>query len=70
MDGLSSAQIIFGHPARDTLPVHKRAFTPEWQTAAKDVDYHAEERKCRLEQRYNASARDLPSLNTGTKVVV
>ena len=69
-DGLSPAQIVFGHPARDTLPVHKRAFAPEWQKAVKEVDCHTEERKCKMEQCYNASAHDLPSFNMGTKVVV
>ena len=69
-DGLSPAQIVFGHPARDTLPIHKRAFAPEWQKAVKDADSCAQERKYRVEQRYNATARDLPALETGTNVVI
>ena len=28
-DGASPAQKLFGHPVQDTIPVHKRAFSPE-----------------------------------------
>ena len=29
-DGLSPAQKHFGHPIKDTIPAHRRAFAPEW----------------------------------------
>jgi len=30
LGGASPAQRVFGGPMRDTLPVHRRAFAPEW----------------------------------------
>ena len=37
-DGRSPAQILFGHPVRTPLPVHHRAFAPQWQRLADDCD--------------------------------
>ena len=37
-DGLSSAQKLFGHPAQDTLPTHRRSFAPEWQRSSQEAD--------------------------------
>ena len=68
--GLSPAQMVFGHPSRDALPVHKRAFAPEWQRAAREVDERAAHQKARLEGTYNRTARDLPPLPLGTPVAV
>ena len=69
-NGLSPAQVLFGHPARDILPVHKRAFAKEWQKSIKDVDTLAADIKQKLEKRYNSSARPLPPLQLGSKVAV
>ena len=59
-DRLSPAQIVFGHPAMDTLPVHKRSFSKEWQTTIKDVDALAANRTEKLERAANSSAHPLP----------
>ena len=69
-DGRSPAQVVFGHPARDSLPVHKRAFAAEWQRTVREADARANEQHQKLEHRYNASARELPPLHPGTLVAV
>ena len=68
--GLSPAQIMFGHPSRDALPVHKRAFAPERQKAAREVDERVALQKQRLKNTYNRTASDLPPLSVGTPVAV
>lgn len=68
-DGHSPAQVLYGHPARDTLPVHKRAFAPEWQRSIREVDQRAREQHERVAHHYNTSARELPRLAPGTRVV-
>ena len=37
-DGLSPAQKLYGHLVQDTLPVHYKAFAPEWQKKMKEAD--------------------------------
>ena len=69
-DGLSPAQVVYGHPVRDTLPVHKRAFAPEWQRSIKEADERAATIHHRLEHMYNRTAHELPQLAVGTKVAV
>ena len=69
-DGLSPAQVVYGHPVRDTMPVHKRAFTPEWQRSIKEADERTATIHHRLEHMYNRTAHELPQLAVGTKVAV
>ena len=69
-NGLSSAQVVFGHAARDTLPVHKRAFAPEWQKFIKEADEKEEIDKDKHIERYNSSSKPLPCLDVGTHVAV
>ena len=69
-DGLSPAQVVYGHPVRDTLPVHKHAFAPEWQRSIKEADERAATIHHRLEHMYNRTAHELPQLAVGTKVAV
>ena len=37
-DGISPAQVVYGHPIYDTLPVHKHAFALEWQCSITDTN--------------------------------
>ena len=67
-NGLSPAQVVFGHPARDSLPVHKRAFAPEWQRHVHEADIAIQQQK--VERHYNASAHELPELQPGTPVAI
>ena len=69
-DGLSSAQVVYGHPVCDTLPIHKCAFAPEWQRSIKEADECATTIYHRLEHMFNRTAHELPQLAVGTKVAV
>ena len=69
-EGASPSQLLFGHPTRDTLPAHRRAFSDEWQRQADEVEAKAELMRGKVTERYNARARLLPSLCVGQLVVM
>ena len=68
--GRSPAQIVFGHPVRDTLPAHRRSFAPEWQVAADAAAGRVSEHQQRADDIYNRQARDLEPLAVGNQVSV
>ncbi|KAF0307558.1 Transposon Ty3-I Gag-Pol polyprotein [Amphibalanus amphitrite] len=68
--GRSPAQIVFGHPVRDTLPAHRRSFAPEWQIAADAAAGRLSEQQQRADDLYNRQARDLEPLAVGNQVSV
>ena len=59
-DGLSPAQKLFGHPMQDALPAHHRAFAPEWQRSAAEVDQQTTSHMEQVTQYYNQHAHTLP----------
>ena len=67
-DGMSPAQILFGHSLRTLIPAHHRSFAPKWQTSMEDRDRNATELKEAAIERYNKNARPLPSIKIGTTV--
>ena len=69
-DGLSPAQKLFGHPVQDTLPAHRKAFLPEWQRTATDVEQQAINTQETVEHTYNRHARPLPVLTVGSQVAI
>ena len=69
-DGASPAQMVFGHPARDTLPIHKRAFAPEWQKAAQIIEANHAENVLKAAENYDKNAKPLPKLGIRSHVVV
>ena len=69
-DGLSPAQKLFGRPVQDTLPAHRRAFSPEWQRGALDAEDQARSHKEDVEQRYNQHARSLVDIYVGSSVAL
>ena len=69
-DGLSPAQKLFGRPVQDTLPAHRRAFSPEWQRSALDAEDQARSHKEDVEQRYNQHARSLVDIYVGSSVAL
>lgn len=69
-DGRSPAMTVFGHPVRDTLPTHRRAFASEWQVAADVLDKRAAEKREKIESYYNRTAHQLPSLRVRDRVAV
>ncbi len=65
-DGLSPAQKLYGRPVQDTLPAHRRAFSPEWQCTSDPLKQ--KEKPSNLF--YNQHARPLPEIHLGTKVAI
>ena len=68
-DKLSPAQKLYGHPVQDTIPVHRRAFTPEWQSKMREMDFKDKY----LEQTatyYNRGAAPLSDIQIGNHVAI
>ena len=69
-DGLSPAQKLYGHPIQDTLPVHQRAFSPEWQHSREETERRTQQSQEAAAARYNFTASSLPDITEGTHVAV
>ena len=69
-DNVSPAQELYGHPVQDTLPVHYRAFAPEWQAKMKDVDARRAKSLEQSKAHYNKHAKPLPVITTGSHVAI
>ena len=69
-DGRSPAQILFGHPVRTPLPVHHRAFAPQWQRLADDCDARADELHQDVRRRHDRCTCPLSRLGIGCRVDV
>ena len=69
-DGRSPAQLLFGHPVRTPLPVHHRAFAPQWQRIADDCDARSAELQREVRQRHDRHTRPLSRLGIGSRVDV
>ena len=69
-NGASPAQLLFGKPIRDLLPAHRRAFDPAWQKSADELEKRAALVKEHAVEKYNATAKHLPSLKPGDHVVL
>ena len=69
-DRLSPAQKLFGKPIQDTLPAHRRAFAPQWQTSAEDAEEHTANHKEQVEHYYNQHARTLPEIHVASNVAI
>lgn len=69
-NGLSPAQKLFGQPIQNTIPVHQRAFVPQWQKTAEEAERQAASHKEQVEEYYNQHARALPEINVGMNVAI
>ena len=69
-DGRSPAQVLFGHPIRSILPIHRRAYESQWQQSKDQYKEKREEIKKFAEQKYNMHAKILPEFRAGTNVNV
>ena len=69
-DGLSPAQKLYGHPIQDTLPAHRRAFSPEWQRSSLEAEKRALNVRETVELSYNNHARTLPEVTMGAHVAL
>ena len=68
-NGASPAQRLFGHPIRDLLPAHRRAFDRSWQERADELEKIALTNE-RVRDHFNAASKDLPVLRVGDKVAI
>ena len=69
-DNRSPAEILYGHPLRSAVPIHHRAFAPEWQRAADECDRRADLLRETAHDRYNQTAKQLPGLRIGAHVSI
>ena len=67
-DGLSPAQVLFGHPIRSLLPVAPNMYKEKWMKVYQTEK--REENKKKTEIWYNRKAKPLVELSTGSKVLV
>lgn len=70
--GLSPAQLLYGRPMRDALPLTEQALGvhPEWQQMAEDRENALAKRHVKTVERFNQVTRTLPALEVGEKVIV
>lgn len=68
LDGQSPAQVLFGHPVRSIIPIHRRSYEEEWQKDQSECLEKRDYAKKKAELRYNESARSLPEFRLGTRV--
>ena len=68
VEGQSPAQILFGHPIRSIIPVHKRAYAKEWQQSKTITEEKREKARKYAENRYNLTAKPLPEFKVGSYV--
>lgn len=69
-DGQSPAQVVFGHPIRSVVPVHRRAYEAEWQKSKVQCEEKRGEIRRRTEDRYNLASKSLPEFEVGSHVNV
>ncbi|XP_043240720.1 uncharacterized protein K02A2.6-like [Amphibalanus amphitrite] len=69
-DGRSASQVLFGHLLHSTVPAHHRAFDRRWQLLADECDARATEEKLKTAERYDSTARSLPSLRMGQQALI
>ena len=67
---LSPAQRLLGHPIQDALPVHRSAFSKEWQKQVNEAETKAAELKQKSVENYSAKAKSLSKLVVDNHVIV
>lgn len=68
--GKSPAEIVFGRPARDSLPAHHRSFAPEWQRQDRVLERRVRYARDKRAKQFNATAHSLRPLQVGDHVLV
>ena len=69
-DDLSPAQTLYGRPVQDTIPVHNRAFAPEWQHNLKKMDCKRTKSIKQSTASYNQRAAPLSDISIGNHVAM
>ncbi|KAI9565094.1 hypothetical protein GHT06_008860 [Daphnia sinensis] len=68
--GASPAQLVFNRPVRDCLPAHRRAFAPQWQKSAVQLEKQALRARTLRAAHFNLHAHPLPPFSIGDSVVI
>jgi hypothetical protein len=68
-NGLSPAEMVFGHQLRSIVPAHRSSFATQWQKIMEATDRQAE-LDAVIKFRYDEHARPLGPLSVGTAVRV
>jgi transposase InsO family protein len=68
-NGLSPAEMVFGHPLRSIVPAHRTSYATRWQAVMEGRDRQAE-LDAAVKFKYNEHARPLAPLPLGTHVRV
>ena len=53
---------LYGRPIQDTLPAHRRAFSPEWQHSTSTAEEQAQTTMENVVRSYNSKVRPLPEI--------
>lgn len=69
-DGRVPSIMLYGHPARDSLPAHRSSFNPEWHTTIQQMEQKAIEAHDTVAQRFDKSKRHLQGIRIGSNVVL
>ena len=69
-DGQSPTQKLYGRPIQDTLPAHRRSFSPEWQRSTLETEQLAEHTLAQAELYYNSHAQELQDIQLGSTVAL
>ena len=70
--GLSPAQLVFGRPIKDFLPIRPGDFSPSevWIDNREKRELAMRKRFVRGSERWNEHTRDLPALSPGSRVLI
>ena len=70
--GISPAQLVFGRPLRDFLPIRPGDFSPSevWIDDREKRELANRKRFLRGSERWSAHTRDLPPLSPGSRVII
>ena len=67
-DGLSPAEIVFGHPMRTRIPIHRSKFINKWMTMDAEYDLKKTQQLKKQDERYNSTAKSLKPISLGKTV--
>ena len=70
--GLSPAQVLFGRPVRDFMPILPGKFKPQegWRLAQEDREKALRLRYCRGKENLSEHTKKLPKLSVGDRVLI
>ena len=70
--GFSPAQLVFGHPIRDMIPVKKNSYKPSdvWVNCRQQRELALRHKVVKEKERWNAHTRSLPALDVGQHVFI